>query len=136
MYCTLYMYKNLTLHSPHTPSPTQAHTHKTLITHNTFNPCHGRLPILKYINIYPSDSKSSLLLCSVINNENYNIIIIVHVYTLYIHVLYMYMYSVLNTCIIKDNNWQKKPSYCTCTCTCTYVYMYIQITELPNDTIC
>ena len=29
-----------------------------------FSPCHGRLPLLKYISTKPSDSKSSLLLCS------------------------------------------------------------------------
>ena len=30
----------------------------------TFNPCQGRLPLMKYIIIYPILSKSSLLLCS------------------------------------------------------------------------
>lgn len=30
----------------------------------TFKPCHGRLPLRKYINMWPKASKSSLLLCS------------------------------------------------------------------------
>ena len=29
-----------------------------------FRPCHGRLPRLKYISMYPSDSRSSRRLCS------------------------------------------------------------------------
>ena len=28
-------------------------------------PCHGRVPVTKYINMYPRDSMSSLLLCSI-----------------------------------------------------------------------
>ena len=31
---------------------------------HTFRPCHGRLPLRKYINMWPNASKSSLLLCS------------------------------------------------------------------------
>lgn len=30
----------------------------------TFKPCQGKLPLRKYINIWPSASRSSLLLCS------------------------------------------------------------------------
>ena len=31
---------------------------------HTLRPCHGRLPLRKYINMWPNASKSSLLLCS------------------------------------------------------------------------
>ena len=31
-----------------------------------FNPCHGKLPLRKYMSTYPNDSISSLRLCSAI----------------------------------------------------------------------
>ena len=31
-----------------------------------FNPCHGKLPLRKYMSTYPNDSISSLRLCSVV----------------------------------------------------------------------
>lgn len=35
----------------------------------TFKPCQGRLPLRKYMNICPKASKSSLLLCSEIEEN-------------------------------------------------------------------
>jgi len=38
------------------------------------SPCHGRLPLKKYMNMCPRASKSSLLLCSESQNNNKNLI--------------------------------------------------------------
>ena len=43
-----------------------------LQTWPTFNPCHGKLPLRKYMNIWPSASKSSLLLCSAKQHRQVN----------------------------------------------------------------